>query len=472
MSDTNFSNFSHGELIKMVQSMDSGSVMAASDPWRRAYETLKQIRTALNTASADATTEWDGSTSDAFHSKMTALASTVNNTAAYALDAANAMQHMSEAIDAAKRSMPEEPGFWDKVGDDVSDFGQGLVGDDSKEAKTEIEDEKKAEAVAVMQTLASKYQSTTNFLKPPTGFRDDVYDLPAPDSGGPAALSAMLMGGGMGLAGASRSTGGGGTATASRTSSPSTPTTPKSPEATLPRPTDSGIKGGTANPAPAPKAPSIGTGIDGVSGGTLPANKGGIGTGNTSGGPGSNHAGGGGIAGGVGGGGIGTGGSGGTGGGLKGGTAGGSGIGGRSGAGGAGGTAGGRNSGAFGAGGMDGAGGNGNGNHSGGGGAKGGGAGGGAAGGSKSGLVRKGGGVVGEAGRGGAGGRAFTEGGSGIGRGRGQAGQGGSGQGHGMPGGSQAGKKDKKDGKERPDYLVEDEETWASGQAVNPNVVE
>jgi hypothetical protein len=41
-----------------------------------------------------------------------------------------------------------------------------------------------------------------------------------------------------------------------------------------------------------------------------------------------------------------------------------------------------------------------------------------------------------------------------------------------MPGGSAAGKKDKKQGKKRPDYLVEDEETWMSGEKVNPDVVE
>ncbi|OKJ06108.1 hypothetical protein AMK19_24390 [Kitasatospora sp. CB01950] len=90
--------------------------------------------------------------------------------------------------------------------------------------------------------------------------------------------------------------------------------------------------------------------------------------------------------------------------------------------------------------------------------------------------------MIGDATHANAGGRAFTEGGSGIGRNRfgqggagGQAGgpgQGGAGQGGGMGGHGQAGKKDKKRGKDRPDYLVEDEETWASGDQVNPNVVE
>ncbi|MFD0347652.1 hypothetical protein ACFQ0M_19670 [Kitasatospora aburaviensis] len=33
-------------------------------------------------------------------------------------------------------------------------------------------------------------------------------------------------------------------------------------------------------------------------------------------------------------------------------------------------------------------------------------------------------------------------------------------------------KKDEEKGGKRPDYLIEDEETWASDKPVNPNVVE
>ncbi len=41
-----------------------------------------------------------------------------------------------------------------------------------------------------------------------------------------------------------------------------------------------------------------------------------------------------------------------------------------------------------------------------------------------------------------------------------------------MAGGAQSKKKDKQQAKDRPDYLVEDEETWASGELPNSNVVE
>ncbi|WP_371497282.1 hypothetical protein OG871_15030 [Kitasatospora sp. NBC_00374] len=468
---TNFHGYSHGDMRSMVQSMDSGGVMAAGDPWRKATETLKQIRTALNVASADATSSWEGSTSDAFYSKMTKLANAVNNAAAYANDAAAAMQMMSEAIDTAKRDMPEEPSWLDKAGDAISDTAKTTVGVDDEDTRTAVTDEKKAQAVAVMETLASKYRATTNYLKPPKKLdvSNDVEDLQPPDSGGTGALGALIMGGGMGLAGSGQP--GGSVAPSQRSSGPRLTGSPSSPKAASPGPADPGIKGGTANPSNSSKSPvatSPGTGIDGVHVGS-PGGKTGVFTPGGAGGglgPGSNGHAGGGISGGLDlKGGNTTSGSGaarGTGStgsqkGLNGGAGGGTGR--AAGAGGSsarGGTAG------FGAGGMDG--------HNGLGRASGGGAGSDRR--ASSGLVRKGGGLVGESGSGGTGKQAFTEGGSGLGRARGQGGSGTAGQSHGMPGGTQAGKKDKKQGKERPDYLVEDEETWAPGQTVNPNVVE
>ncbi|BAJ28654.1 hypothetical protein KSE_28430 [Kitasatospora setae KM-6054] len=41
-----------------------------------------------------------------------------------------------------------------------------------------------------------------------------------------------------------------------------------------------------------------------------------------------------------------------------------------------------------------------------------------------------------------------------------------------MAGQGQGSKRAKKGTTDRPDYLVEDEETWASGGNANPNVVE
>ncbi|MFG2693797.1 WXG100 family type VII secretion target [Kitasatospora sp. NPDC048407] len=481
---TNFYSYSHGQMRSMVQSMDSGAVMAAADPWRRATDTLKQIRTALNTAAADTSDSWQGDTSNAFYSHMTTLANDVNTIAAYSNDAASALEMMSAAIDKAKSDMPEEPGFWDKVGDAIGDSAQQTVGIDNEDTRTAIADTRKQEAVTVMQTLAASYRATTSYLKPPKpkGI-DDSKELQPPDNGGASALGALIMGVGAGLSGPNGAGAGG--SSGSRTSgqrsmaSP-TPQAPKLQPAVV-RPTDAGISGGTANPVPQPKGP--GTNIDGIQGGNGGV-RGGAGTiggtGGTSGVHGPSGGSGLGPAGGVGGGLIGRGEGGLLGGGSgiggsragfsgnsvsKAGTFGSSGLGGSGGPGGAG------------------AGGSGFGGRAGGGLGAGGGAGGSGIGARSGGnLTGKAGGAIGESTHATAGGRAFTEGGSGIGRNRfgqggagGQAGgpgQTGAGHGGGAGGHGQAGKKDKKRGKDRPDYLVEDEETWASGQQANPNVVE
>jgi hypothetical protein len=87
-----------------------------------------------------------------------------------------------------------------------------------------------------------------------------------------------------------------------------------------------------------------------------------------------------------------------------------------------------------------------------------------------SGLAKRGGGVIGKsAGRAGG---SFTEGGSGLGRNRPNPNADGR-PGTAMGAGGAAGtrKKDRKDGT-RPDYLVEDEDTWANSRPVNPPVIE
>ncbi|WP_198045436.1 WXG100 family type VII secretion target [Kitasatospora mediocidica] len=251
----------------MAQAMNSGDVMSASDPWRRAAATLKQIRTALDTASGDATDTWDGSTSDAFYAKMTKLASSVNNTAAYANDTANTLQMMSEAIDEAKREMPEEPGFLAQVGNAISDTAQSAVGIDDDSTQIPIAERKKAEAVAVMQALANKYRTATPVLKPPPIQGPvDVDEVPPPDPTAAAAASSFVMGAGLGAIGGYATSVQKPSTPASRTTVPAVES-PRTSSARSAAPTDAGIQGGVANPAPRPvKSVGIGAELPPVSG--------------------------------------------------------------------------------------------------------------------------------------------------------------------------------------------------------------
>lgn len=251
---TDFNGYSHSALRKMVEALNSGDVMAASDPWRRAADTLKKIRTALDTASGDATYSWQGDTSNAFYAKMTKLATSVNSAAAYANDAANTLQMMSEAIDQAKHDMPEEPGFWAQVGNAISDTAQNAVGIQDDSTQIPIKDQKKSEAVAVMQTLANKYRTATPVLKPPSIDDYDGAELPPPDPTASAALSAFVMGAGLGAIGGYVSAPVN-TQVVSRVSEgPAAPpvSSPRASVVAPVAPTDSGIKGGVANPAPKP----------------------------------------------------------------------------------------------------------------------------------------------------------------------------------------------------------------------------
>ncbi|MER7753036.1 hypothetical protein [Kitasatospora sp. NPDC097643] len=484
MTYTDFTKYSHAQLRKMAEALNPGEVMAAADPWRRAADTLKAIRTTLTRASTDAADHWDGATSDAFHTRMLHLAESINNAASYANDAANTLKNMSEAIAKAKRDMPEEPGTWDKVTDTVGDF---FSGDDDH---IPVADQKKAEAATVMQTLAMHYRIATPALKspqslPPAGktFRNDDRDVPstgAPD-GSSAAVGAMMAGAIAGSDGVAPATTGGSVPQARRSAGQSAVV---SPGATRPAaPSDPGIKGGTAQPVQKPLPSAVpagtstangtgtsagtpfgpggtgpGTGIDGARTGTSP----GTGTPAPSNAVATPPSGGGGVPNGPQGQVVGppnraAAGETGRGPGAKGvivgerevigqapraGRAAGSGE---------------VMAGRFGSGVR----------------AR-------PEGGSGSGLPGRAGDVVGGGGRPGgreSGRQAFTEGGSGLGarsRARAELGSGGSGvMGPVMGvGGGRRGGKDREKGGKRPDYLVEDAETWAPDKPSNPNVVE
>ncbi|MFF4382327.1 hypothetical protein [Kitasatospora sp. NPDC001547] len=275
---TDFTKYSHAQLRTMAQALDPGAVMAAGDPWRRAADTLKQIRLTLTRASTEAATSWEGTTSDAFHTRMLTLAASINNAAAYANDAANILHNTSEAMAKAKRDMPEEPGNWDKVKDTV---GDALFGDEDEHIP--LADRKKAEAAAIMQTLAMHYRIATPALKPPPSYdpkkppvnpggRDDFSDQTASDQSAFVAAGGVMTGMGAGnlqSAGSpygktadapptprSRSVSSGGVAPKSSTASGGAPI-----------PSEPGIKGGTAKASGKPVVVAnsgAGTVVDGV----------------------------------------------------------------------------------------------------------------------------------------------------------------------------------------------------------------
>ncbi|RKT17703.1 hypothetical protein BX285_2090 [Streptomyces sp. 1114.5] len=274
---TDFTKYSHAQLRTMAQALDPGAVMAAGDPWRNAADTLKQIRLALTKASTEAATTWEGATSNAFHTRMLNLAASINNAAAYANDAANILHNVSEAMAKAKHDMPEEPGNWDSFKDHVADGVSSLFGDGDDHIP--IANRKKAEAAAIMQTLAMHYRIATPALKAPPPYRpggkEDSRDVTAQeDPGAAAAVAAAVMSGtSLGAGGTSARTTGG--TAPQRPKSFQPPSAAGSTSRSVSAPTDSGIKGGTAQAPPKPSA-TVGRGPDAGISGTPVSRPGGI----------------------------------------------------------------------------------------------------------------------------------------------------------------------------------------------------
>ncbi|MFJ8625675.1 hypothetical protein ACIRD3_22885 [Kitasatospora sp. NPDC093550] len=270
---TDFTKYSHAQLRTMAQALDPGAVMAAGDPWRTAADTLKRIRLTLTKASTEAATTWEGTTSDAFHTRMLNLAASINNAAAYANDAANILHSVSEAMAKAKREMPEEPGTWDKVKDNVGDGVSALFGDGDDE-HIPIADRKKAEAATVMQTLAMHYRIATPALKAPPLTATGKVEKPADpgsqdDAGNVAAMvSAVVSGTSFGTGGApARST----TAATPQRANASRPSvTAGSAGRQAAAPTDPGVKGGTAQAPPKPSTTTSRGPDAGISGTPVP----------------------------------------------------------------------------------------------------------------------------------------------------------------------------------------------------------
>ncbi|MER7768187.1 hypothetical protein [Kitasatospora sp. NPDC096140] len=267
---TDFTKYSHAQLRTMAQALDPGAVMAAGDPWRAAADTLKQIRLTLTKASTEAATTWEGTTSDAFHTRMLNLAAGINNAAAYANDAANILHSVSEAMAKAKREMPEEPGNWDTFKDHVGDGLASVFGGGDDE-HIPIADRKKAEAATVMQTLAMHYRIATPALKAPPMYlrppNDDIRDVGPqndPTGAAAAAAAAMVSGTSFGVGGASSR------ATAvpapPRSKTSQAPTVAGSMAKSAAAPTDSGIKGGAAQAPPKPSNTTSRGSDEGISG--------------------------------------------------------------------------------------------------------------------------------------------------------------------------------------------------------------
>ncbi|MBC9723662.1 WXG100 family type VII secretion target [Streptomyces sp. TRM68367] len=462
--DTPFMKMGIPELRSMILDADPGRIYEVSQHWKSIHNILSggdgdgksggvdsvsakdSVAGMMQSAIENVLEHWEGEASEAFRKKANEIMQNIRNGAAWANHYGEAMHAVQNDLRNSMSKMRdvEEPSGWDRAWDKLTDDGRsdeqllkdinsGVSTDAARQANADSLSkgkEKQLEGVAIMEQLAVNYKV---YARPPAGGIDDhqkdPFSPPNPGTPMPTPIS-MPSGGGTGP--------GAGAGTAKPWSAG--PTTSVKPAPTVPR--DPGITGGSQLPTSKTRIDSISPGMTGIgsvtgTGGGISGGGGGIGTGGAQ-GPGIMAPGGAsGLAGGAAArGGIGA--AGGRGGLAGGGAAAGRGAGGRAGMGGMGGAG----AGAAGRGGA-GAGGRGA-------------------------LARSRGGVVGAAkgvtGKG-------AGGGAGLHGSRGGSQRGGMAGGAGGVGGRNGRRSEEENSRgDRPDYLVEDEETWISEEDRNRNV--
>ncbi|MFJ8957531.1 MULTISPECIES: WXG100 family type VII secretion target [unclassified Streptomyces] len=447
-NSTNFKNHDMDTMKSMVQNSKPGDVHDAARGWKGVHDQLVDVKAAYESAVSEVLQHWEGKSADQFQAQAKIIMKKIQDTASYATNVSQAMSNAATVLGEIRPEVMamEKPSAGSSMGDRFTDgLGRdedGLNRDianknvsaqqivDGREGDMSEGREAQMKMAVKMEQLGAGYNAQTKAMGtwPKKNQREDPVDYPG-DPGGvtPVPIVAGSVGGPSRSAGAgnlSRSSG-----SASSMKGVKSPTT-------------SGISGGIGSQKPTAGS-QIGAGnlsFGGGSGGGAS----GIGAGS--------GAGAGGIGGGMAGAGAGAGGA--NGAGIGGGIGAGAGLGA--------GAASRAGAGAAGRGGL------------GAGGAGSGAAGKGAAKGMKgNSLARAKGGEIGKSvvkpGSGQQGGSALRQ--------KPKTATGGTGKNAGRNGlgghGAQTGGKDKKRrDNSRPDYLVEDEQTWASDRTVNPKVVE
>ncbi|MFJ9589846.1 hypothetical protein [Streptomyces acidicola] len=457
--DTEFMKMGIPKLRSMILDADPGRIYEVGQHWKSIHNILSggdgdgktggvdqvsakdSVAGMMFSAVENVLEHWEGEAAEAFRKKANEIMNSIRSAAAWANyygETADGVQNDLRNSMSKMREVEEPSGWdsaWDKLTDDgrsdeqlLADINRGVSTDAARQANADSLSkgkEKQLEGVAIMEQLAVNYKAYAK-AAPVDENKTDPFAPPNPSTPMPTPIS-MPPAGGTGP--------GGGGSTAKPWSAG--PTASVKPAPTVPR--DPGITGGSQLPTAKTKVDSISPGLTGTGPSTGPATAtgGGIGTGG-GGSQGPGIAAPGGASG------------------LAGGARGGIGA-----AGGRGGLAGGGAAASRGAGGRAGMGGMG-------------GAGAGAAGrggagtGGRGALARSRGGVVGAA-------KGVTGQGTGSGAGlhgsRGGTQRGGMAGGAGGMGGRNGRRSEEENSRgDRPDYLVEDEETWISEEDRNRNV--
>ena len=166
----------HG-LRAMIEHADPAALDAVADHWTAVSGALLAARTDVHAHTAAALEHWSGPAADGFAARARQLQDSLSNGAAYAGNANTAITSASSALRTAQRAMPQAPSEWQKIsrrlttesGDQqfTTDLHNGLNRESAltlDATQLSATEQRHQQAILVMQTLEQSYTKATTTL--------------------------------------------------------------------------------------------------------------------------------------------------------------------------------------------------------------------------------------------------------------------------------------------------------------------
>ncbi|MEU0744219.1 hypothetical protein [Streptomyces sp. NPDC006134] len=212
---TEFMSYSINGLRKMILDSNPGKIAEVGSHWKSVHNILSggdgdgkaggvdqvsakdSVAGMLQTAVDNALEHWEGQAAEAFKRRANEIAAQIRNGAAHANFTAEQLFAISKDLDAAKSKMEDikEPSLLergsDKLNDDwddsqmKKDMAAGVSADTvakANEKQLSLQMERRLQAVAVMEELAANYQVYAKNLKSGLGGRDDERGIAPPSN--------------------------------------------------------------------------------------------------------------------------------------------------------------------------------------------------------------------------------------------------------------------------------------------------
>ncbi|MCX4635850.1 PPE domain-containing protein [Streptomyces platensis] len=272
VTDFNQSNFNG--LKDMLDGADPEVLYSVAQHWQDVADDLETHKKSFSKAVDKVMEHWQGESAERFHKRAQQIIANFEAGKPWCTHTAKVMDASAEALQTAITKVRNKKESWEFR--DLGDWGLDISDDDLDEMlrkgedaaglleanKDRLDDEQtlRLESTVAMQQLGSSFVRASKALKAPepgrTGRDDKVPDHQQDPSNDPGAINTPMIPTGGGSKG-----GGGGLKLPSRgANSGSTPKMPSPPSLK-----DPGVSGGLGELKP--KGPSVGTGLDGLHGG-------------------------------------------------------------------------------------------------------------------------------------------------------------------------------------------------------------